>query len=142
MLGARQLFSPVQPLKSLRRRAKADISGLSWMLFPFFPRSPHLPVKPSSTVRRPLFSFVVWLDPLCCLELPLVCMGNLPLPLPLSSAPPPPKIAETDDCAHRACFLIADVTVIHSVVIRATGSTAIDMLFSKREPIGVLGCVL
>lgn len=36
-------------------------------------------------------------------------------------------MAETDECAHRACFLIAEVTVIHSVVIKATGSTAIDI---------------
>ena len=36
-------------------------------------------------------------------------------------------MAETDECAHRECFLIAEVTVIHSVVIRATGSTAIDI---------------
>ena len=39
-------------------------------------------------------------------------------------------MAETDECAHRACFLIAEVTVIHSVVIKATGSTAIDILES------------
>lgn len=34
-------------------------------------------------------------------------------------------MAETEECAHRACFRIAEVTVMHSVVIRATGSTAI-----------------
>ena len=39
-------------------------------------------------------------------------------------------MAETDECAHRACFLIAEVTVIHSVVIKATGSTAIDIFVS------------
>ena len=38
----------------------------------------------------------------------------------------PPRIADTDECAHRACLRIADVTVIHSVVINATGSTATD----------------
>ena len=34
-------------------------------------------------------------------------------------------MAETEDCAQRAFFLIADVTVMHSVVTRVTGSTAI-----------------
>ncbi len=38
----------------------------------------------------------------------------------------PPRIAETEECAHLACFRTADVTVIHSVVIRATGSTATE----------------
>ena len=37
----------------------------------------------------------------------------------------PPSMAETDECAHLACFLIAEVTVIHSVVIKATGSIVI-----------------
>lgn len=40
--------------------------------------------------------------------------------------PPPPRIADTDEWAHRVCFLKADVTVIHSVLIRATGSIAIE----------------
>lgn len=40
---------------------------------------------------------------------------------------PPPRMAATDECAHRACFRMADVTVIHSVVIRATGSIATDI---------------
>lgn len=40
--------------------------------------------------------------------------------------PPPPRIADTDEWAHRVCFLMADVTVIHSVLIRATGSIAIE----------------
>jgi hypothetical protein len=39
----------------------------------------------------------------------------------------PPRIADTEECAHLACFRMADVTVIHSVVIKATGSTATDM---------------
>jgi hypothetical protein len=38
----------------------------------------------------------------------------------------PPRIADTEECAHLACFRMADVTVIHSVVIKATGSTATD----------------
>ena len=47
-------------------------------------------------------------------------------------------MAETDECAHRACFLIAEVTVMHSVVIKATGSTAIDNLESL--VVGVCVC--
>jgi hypothetical protein len=39
----------------------------------------------------------------------------------------PPRIAETDECAQRACLRMADVTVMHSVVIRATGSIATDI---------------
>ena len=35
-------------------------------------------------------------------------------------------MADTEECAHLACFRMADVTVIHSVVIKATGSTATD----------------
>ena len=33
-------------------------------------------------------------------------------------------MAETDEWAQRACLRIAEVTVIHSVVTKATGSTA------------------
>lgn len=33
-------------------------------------------------------------------------------------------MAATEECAHRACFRIADVTVIHSVTTSATGLTA------------------
>lgn len=40
-------------------------------------------------------------------------------------------MAETEECAHLACFLIAEVTVIHSVVIRATASTATDNCLSR-----------
>ena len=39
----------------------------------------------------------------------------------------PPKIADTEECALRACLRMAEVTVIHSVVIKATGSTATEM---------------
>ena len=38
-----------------------------------------------------------------------------------------PRIADTEECAQRACFRIADVTVIHSVTTRATGLTATVM---------------
>jgi len=33
-------------------------------------------------------------------------------------------MAATEECAQRACFRIADVTVMHSVTTRATGLTA------------------
>lgn len=38
-----------------------------------------------------------------------------------------PRIAATEECAHRACLRMADVTVIHSVTTRATGFTATVM---------------
>jgi hypothetical protein len=37
---------------------------------------------------------------------------------------PPPRIAETEEWAQRACFRIADVTVMHSVTTRLTASIA------------------
>lgn len=43
----------------------------------------------------------------------------------------PPNIEETDECAHRACLRIADVTVMHSVVMSATGSTATETVFGR-----------
>ena len=33
-------------------------------------------------------------------------------------------MAATEECAHRACLRMADVTVIHSVITRAIGSMA------------------
>lgn len=36
-------------------------------------------------------------------------------------------MAETDECAHRACLRMADVTVIHSVTTSATGLTATEI---------------
>jgi hypothetical protein len=46
----------------------------------------------------------------------------------------PPKIAATDECAHLACFRIDEVTVMHSVITRDTGSTAIGIV-----PLGPAG---
>jgi hypothetical protein len=34
-------------------------------------------------------------------------------------------MADMDECAQRACFRMAEVTVMHSVMTSATGSTAI-----------------
>lgn len=39
--GVSNVRISLQPLRSLRRRVKADINGLSCMLLPFFPRRPH-----------------------------------------------------------------------------------------------------
>jgi hypothetical protein len=102
---------PLQPFKSFRSRAKADMSGLSCMLLPFFPRRPHLLGTASS------------------------CSPALTMPWPVRSRrwtagvlfDELPRIAATDECAHRACFRIADVTVMHSVTTRATGLTATVM---------------
>lgn len=121
----------VQPLKSLRSRAKADISGLSCMLLPFFPRSPQRLVRPSSTSKKALPGLPAPLPDFEWIELLFICSGVRPW-RPLSRAPPPPRMAETDDCAQRACFLIAEVTVMHSVVIRATGSTAMEIRWSSK----------
>lgn len=35
-------------------------------------------------------------------------------------------MADTDECAQRACLRIAEVTVMHSVITSATGSTATE----------------
>jgi hypothetical protein len=43
----------------------------------------------------------------------------------------PPKMAETDECAHLACFRMDEVTVMHSVITSDTGSTAIGI-----DPLG------
>lgn len=52
--------------------------------------------------------------------------------------PPPPRIADTDEWAHRVCFLMADVTVIHSVLIRATGSIATETVGALPKSGGML----
>jgi hypothetical protein len=81
------------------------------MLLPFLPRKPHLPPDESS-------SCVVTIPALSPLR-PSTYGGAL--------VELPPKIAVTEECAHLACFLIAEVTAMHSVITRATGSTAIDI---------------
>jgi hypothetical protein len=52
----------------------------------------------------------------------------------------PPSMEETDECAHRACLRIAEVTVIHSVVIKATGSTATETGTSLESMLDPLEC--
>lgn len=125
------IFPPVQPLRSFLRRAKADSKGLSCMLFPFFPLRPQRLARLSSSPTAP-----VGILPACTnlvravVEVLSFCLGSRLISFPVAIEGPPPRMAETDECAHRACFLIAEVTVIHSVVIRATGSTAIDIFVS------------
>lgn len=118
---AMNIYIPLQPIKSRLKRPKPAIKGLSCMLFPFFPRSPHLFARLSCSTRdgrtwcpfRPerLRPGVEGLDPSATEFEELVL---------------PPRIAETDEWAHRACLRMADATVIHSVVIRATGSMATE----------------
>ena len=122
---------PLQPLRLFLRRAKAESKGLSCMLFPFLPLRPHRLARLSSSPPAPLGTLPIcagW--PCVAPRLLSFCLESRLISLPVAIAGPPPRIADTDECAHRACFLIADVTVIHSVVIRATGSTAMDILGS------------
>lgn len=123
---------PLQPFRSLRRRANADNNGLSCMLFPFFPLNPHrVEMLPSSSSAPKLPA-----------ESILRSLGGC-------LVGPPPRMAETDECAQRACFRMADVTVIHSVTTRATGSMATVTRLELRPDMcsppvifGVLGAVL
>ena len=104
-------IQPLQPFRSFLRRANADIRGLSCMLLPFFPLRPHLLGTASS------------------------CSPPLIMPCPVRSRrwtagvllEDPPNIAATEECAQRACFRMADVTVMHSVTTSATGFTATVM---------------
>jgi hypothetical protein len=103
---------PLQPLSSLLSRAKADIRGLSCRLFPFFPRKPHLLGTASSCSPPP--------PTMPCPALSRFCIAGVLLE-------EPPRIADTEECAHRVCLRIADVTVMHSVTTSAIGLTATDM---------------
>jgi hypothetical protein len=120
--GSDCALPPLQPLRSFLSRAKADMRGLSCMLLPFFPLSPHLLGTASS------------------------CSPALMMPCPVRSRrctagvlfEELPRIAATDECAHRACLRIADVTVIHSVTTRATGLTATVM--GRSIKLAVVSC--
>ena len=115
--------------RSLRSCAKADMSGLSCKLFPFFPLKPHRVVR----VCDPSPLMLTGVGGIDAEDLPPP-VGR-PLPdegLDISKScdrlVPPPKIAETDDCAHRECFRIAEVIAMHSVVINATGLIVIEIV--------------
>jgi hypothetical protein len=92
------------------------------MLLPFFPLSPHLLGTASS------------------------CSPALMMPCPVRSLrctvgvlfEELPRIADTEECAHRACLRMADVTVMHSVTTRATGLTATVM--GRGPRLAVVSC--
>lgn len=143
---ARQIVHiPLHPFRSLLNRANALIRGLSWRLFPFFPRKPQRLStgfeSPSPTlILRPIAPGPPSLPPLLAGLtrglMGLIGIGEL-LPVAAELLPaPPPRIAETELCAHRACLRIAEVTVIHSLTTKPTGSTAIDV--GRRTGCGVV----
>jgi hypothetical protein len=113
---------PLQAFRSFLSRANADIRGLSCMLLPFFPLRPHLLGTASS------------------------CSPALTMPCPVRSRrwtagvlfEELPRMAATEECAHRACLRMADVTVIHSVTTRATGLTATVM--GRRVRLAAVSC--
>ena len=47
-------------------------------------------------------------------------------------------MADTEECAQRACFRMAEVTVIHSVTTSATGLTATEM--GRGSMLGAASC--
>ena len=53
-----------------------------------------------------------------------------------------PRIEDMEECAHRVCFRIALVTVMHSVTTSATGSIATVTLPARPPSIIVLVIVL
>ena len=122
------VLSPLQPLRSLRSLAKADISGLSCILFPFLPRRPHRLVRLSSPFASdpPDIPF----GGLFSSARELLSFGAVDVPFRYEDGVPP-RIAATEECAHLACLRMAEVTVMHSVVIKATGSTAMAALQAK-----------
>ena len=127
--GASNVLISLHDFKSLRNRVKADINGLSWMLFPFLPLNPHRLAKAKSPSAVCNLSEEPFLFPETLLrELgtgEAVMSRSLPLVEPL-----PPRMAATEECAQRACFRMAEVTVMHSVVTRDTGSTDIGRVYS------------
>lgn len=106
-----KIDGPRQTLKSALNFVNAAISGLSLTSFPLFPRAPHLHPPPSSSSGTTAGATT---------RLVFVSKGSCWLG-------PPPRMADTLDCAHHGCFRMAEVTVMHSVMTRATGSTAMAM---------------
>ena len=109
------LYPPLQLERSWRSRPKPAIKGLSAMLLPFCPLSPHLLATPTSSApsapRPDEDGFI--LGRMRGFEGPSWTELGLP-----------PRMEETEEWAQRACFRMADVTDIHSDMTRATGSTA------------------
>lgn len=119
---------PLHPTNSRRSLVNAVSSGLSCMLFPFFPRSPHLKGRPSSSPSSFSPEEVLNGFPLRIPISPRGVDGREPPILGLKGVVPPPRIDETDECAQLACLRMADITVMTSVVMSATASTAITVL--------------
>lgn len=94
------------------------------MLLPFFPLSPQRLAKVS---LLPIAPFGTFSDPSDWSFFP-DCLNLDPTSRPPDIVAPPPRMAETDECAHLVCFRIAEVIVMHSVVIRVAGLTAMAIL--------------
>jgi hypothetical protein len=122
---------PLHPFNSCLNRPNPAINGLSCILLPFFPRRPHLFANPPSS---PSGSPEPFLSPLRLPSSSLGVEGREPCRLGLVGTELPPNIVDTEECAHRGFFRMADVTVIHSVVIKATGSTATEMVVFAMVP--------
>ena len=107
---------PLTPVNSCRNLPKPEISGLSAILLPFFPRRPHRFAVPKSAALSP------------------VRPAGAPLFARLLRAGfggpswiwfgVPPRMADTEECGDRACFWKADVMDMHSDITKETGSTA------------------
>lgn len=104
------------PVNSCRSLPKPDINGLSCMLLPFFPRSPH-----RLAARSPAPFSVVSAANALDERRPVEPGGGTSwIKLGL-----PPRMAETEDAyCERADFWMADVMAMHSDMIKDTGSTA------------------
>jgi hypothetical protein len=109
----------LQYFRSERSFANALMRGLSCKLWPFFPRRPHL------DVNAPLSSMISILLELRFLSWFVVFVSDCEDDGRVVF----PRIEDIDECAQRACFRMADVTVIHSVTTRATGSIATATVF-------------
>jgi len=123
--------------RSLLSFAKADSKGLSWMLLPRFPLRPHLLANVVSSSAWEAIEAILLLPPTGSIRgVPALELARRASPWSGTSRElreaPPPKMAETELCAHRACLRMAEVRVIHSCVTRATGS--------MRMPICCRGC--
>lgn len=97
------------------------------MLLPFWPLRPHLFDEPPSSVASPLVPG---------LEAALLFRMDGLGPSCSRLGPPPPKMADTDECGDRAYFWRDDVTAIHSDMTREIGSTATEtgrLLYCMRD---------
>jgi len=96
------------------------------MLFPLFPLNPHRLASPSTSPPSaapdpPLkLLYPPFRDPASSRGVP----GREIWKLEFMGLALPPSIADTEEWAHLTCFRMAEVTVTHSVIIRAAGSTA------------------